>query len=151
MRDRKGHSGESLLAPRAGSRRQGALAGLFADRRAGAAFEFALLVPMLMTMMLGTVQYATLYYSYSAMLGAARTATRAVAIGSQTATAAEATARTTLPNWVPSGNYTVSITDGAAGSQVITQITAPSSKAALMPYLPMPANVVARVVMIKEG
>lgn len=124
---------------------------LAANRSGAAAVEFALMVPLLMTMMLGTVQYATLYYTYSSMLGAARTAVRAVAIGSQNATTAEATARTMLPNWVPSGDYSVVITDAAAGAEVSSQITAPSSKASIAPYLPMPANVVVRVVMVKEG
>lgn len=121
------------------------------DRRGGAAFEFALMVPVLTTVMLGIIQYGTLFYTYHAMTGAARTAVRAIAIGSQNATTAAATARTVLPSWVPSADYVVDVTDGATGTQVSAQITVASDKAAIIPYLPMPADLVARVVMIKEG
>lgn len=143
MRDRKGAKSESLT-PRASRQ-------VLQDRRGGAAFEFALLVPLFMTMMLGTIQYGTLFYTYNAMIGAARTAARAVAIGSQNATTAAATARTTLPNWVPGADYTVTIVDAVAGGEVSAEITAPSNEAAIVPYLPMPADVVARIVMVKEG
>lgn len=124
---------------------------IWRDKRGGPAAEFALLVPIMMTVMLGIVQYGTLFYTYHAMTGAARTAARAIAIGSQNTSTAAATARTQLPKWVPSTDYTVAITDGVAGAQVSAQITAPSSKAAVIPYLPMPTDIVARVVMVKEG
>ena len=143
MGDRKAAESESVIA--------GIDCSLRKDRRGAAAFEFALMVPMLMTIALGIVQYGTLYYTYSSMIAAARTAARAVAIGSQNVSTAAATARTNLPTWVPSGNYTIVVTDAAAGSEVSAQITAPSNKATIAPYLPMPANVVARVVMMKEG
>jgi Flp pilus assembly protein TadG len=121
------------------------------DRQGGAAFEFALMVPMLTAVLLGIVQYGTLFYTYHAMTGAARTAVRAIAIGSQNAATAKATALTVLPKWVPSADFNVAITDGVMGAEVSAEITVDSDKAAIIPYLPMPDDLVARVVMIKEG
>jgi Flp pilus assembly protein TadG len=121
------------------------------DRRGGPAAEFALLLPIMATIFVGIIQYGSLFYTYHAMSTAARTAVRAIAIGSQNATTAAATARDALPPWVPKADYAVVIVDGAAGSQVSAQITAPAAKAAVIPYLPMPANIVAEVIMVKEG
>lgn len=151
MNGKKTALNESAANRLAGLAAQELGSALQKDRRGAAAFEFALLLPMFVTLMLGTLQYGSLYYTQNAMIGAARTAARSVAIGSQNATTAEATARTSLPNWVPAANYVVTITDAAPGSQVSARIVAPSSKAAIVPYLPMPAQVEARIVMMKEG
>ena len=86
-----------------------------ADRRGSAAFEFTLLLPIMMSLAFGTIQYAMLYYNYIAMTGAARYAASTVARGDRTASSAETVARTMLPPWVPCGSYTVTIVDARDG------------------------------------
>jgi Flp pilus assembly protein TadG len=112
-----------------------------ADRRGSAAFEFTLLLPIMMSLAFGTIQYSMLYYNYIAMTGAARYAASTVARGDRSVTSAEAVARTMLPPWVPAADYTVTITDAATGGDVTAQISVDGAKAAVIPYLPVPTPV----------
>lgn len=111
------------------------------DRRGSAAFEFTLLLPIMMSLAFGSIQYAMLYYNYIAMTGAARYAASTVARGDRSASSAETVARTMLPPWVPSGSYTVTIVDAATGGDVTAQISVDGAKAAVIPYLPVPSTV----------
>lgn len=113
-----------------------------ADRRGAAAFEFALLLPMMMALSFGTIQYAMLFYTYNAMSGAARYAALAIARGDRSISSAETVARSMLPSWVPSADYTVTIVDAAPGSMVTAQITVNGAKAAIIPFLPVPNSMV---------
>jgi hypothetical protein len=45
-----------------------------------------------------------------------------------------------LPPWVPAGDYTVTIVDAAPGAMVTSQISVNGNKAAIIPYLPVPAS-----------
>lgn len=110
------------------------------DRRGGSAFEFALLLPLMMMLAFGTIQYAMLFYTYTAMTGAARYAASTVARGDRSVASAETVARSMLPTWVPAGDYTVTITDAVPGGMVTSQISVNGSKAAVIPYLPVPAS-----------
>jgi Flp pilus assembly protein TadG len=112
---------------------------ILSDRRGGSAFEFALLLPLMMMMAFGTIQYAMLFYTYNAMTGAARYAVLSIARGDRSLAATETIARSMLPPWVAAGDYTVTITDAAPGNMVTAQISAVGSKAAIIPYAPMPA------------
>lgn len=153
MNDQKAtHRAAIRRSPQPESRPQRAmLAQLFGDRRGSPAFEMALMMPVLLTMFVGVVQYALLYYTYNAMIGASRSATRAVAMGTMSTAQAEALARGMLPPWVPAADYAFTITDGIAGAQVSAQIVVPTQKASVVDYLPMPATMQTRVVMVKEG
>lgn len=112
-----------------------------ADRRGSAAFEFTLLLPIMMSLAFGTIQYAMLYYNYIAMTGAARYAASTVARGDRTTSSAETEARKMLPPWVPAADYTVTIVDAPTGSDVTAQISVNGTKAAVIPFLPVPATV----------
>lgn len=112
-----------------------------ADRRGAAAFEFSLLLPIMMTMAFGTIQYALLFYNYNAMTGAARYAAAAVARGDRSASSAATQARTMLPPWVPAGEYTVTVVDAAPGGNVTAQISVNGARAAVIPFLPVPTSI----------
>jgi Flp pilus assembly protein TadG len=112
-----------------------------ADRRGSAAFEFALLLPIMMSLAFGTIQYSLLYYNYIAMTGAARYAAATVARGDRSVTSAETEARKMLPPWVPAADYTVTIVDATTGNDVTAQISVSGPKAAVIPYLPVPTPV----------
>jgi Flp pilus assembly protein TadG len=112
-----------------------------ADRRGSAAFEFTLLLPIMMSLAFGTIQYSMLYYNYIAMTGAARYAASTVARGDRTVSSAETEARKMLPPWVPAGSYTVTIVDAATGADVTAQISVDGVKAAVIPFLPVPTTV----------
>jgi len=109
------------------------------NRRGSAAFEFALLLPLMMSMAFGTIQYTMLFYTYNAMTGAARYAAATVARGDKSAAAAEAVARTMLPPWGSAGDYTVTIVDATVGNPVTAQIRVNGAKAAIIRFLPVPA------------
>jgi Flp pilus assembly protein TadG len=128
-------------AARRGVSRRAVWRAASADRRGSAAFEFALLLPIMMSLAFGTIQYAMLYYNYIAMTGAARYAASTVARGDRTVASAEAVARTMLPPWVPAADYTVTIVDATTGNDVTAQISVDGPKAAVIPYLPVPTPV----------
>jgi Flp pilus assembly protein TadG len=142
MRFRLSDSKASIAAARRCASACLRLAGQAArDRRGAAAFEFSLLLPIMMTMAFGTIQYALLFYNYNAMTGAARYAAATVARGDRSAASAETVARTMLPPWVAAGDYTVTIVDAAPGGNVTAQISVNGAKAAVIPFLPVPTSI----------
>ncbi|GGE11091.1 hypothetical protein GCM10011529_16830 [Polymorphobacter glacialis] len=64
---------------------------------------------------------------------------------------AGAAARLSLPKWVPAASYVFTMVDGKPGDDVMATITVPTSKAAILDYLPMPASIVASFVMVKQS
>lgn len=73
---------------------------LMGDRRGAAAAEFALIVPVLTTMIIGSLEFSSIFFSYSAMQSAARDVTRQVAVNTIVEGAAEAAVRARLPVWM---------------------------------------------------
>ena len=126
---------------------------LLRDRRGAAAVEMALLLPLLTMMVCGTVQYGVLMVTYNSMLNSARNGARALAVGSASESAVAASAMASLPSWVPAAAWTVTPKDTAktGTNQVITEISIPSSKATVLPFMPMPDTLDVRVVMLKEA
>lgn len=82
------------------------------DRRGAAAAEFALILPVFISMMFGSMEFSVLLYSYSSMQTAARDAARQVAVNSLTPTEAKNKLAAKMPKWM-SGDTTVSITQTA--------------------------------------
>lgn len=113
--------------------------------RSGAvAAEFALIVPLLATLLFGVLQFGFAIYTYSAMETAARTGARQIAFGTNVATA-EAATRAALPDWV-AGAATVSSVADDDGFTRLT-VTVPGSSAALLSLVPMPETFTAEVAM----
>lgn len=117
-------------------------------RRGANAIEFALLFPLFIVLTLGGLEYSYYFVKWQAVIAAAQDGARA---GSQTAMpnkpddAAEVAAQATLarffPRAVPSG---VSYVGTIVGSdQVKITVTVPNTKLVGMPFLPVPASIVA--------
>jgi len=126
------------------------------DRRGAAAAEFALILPVLTGMLLGTFQYGVLMWSYNVMLNAARGSARSLAVGSSNETQARATALVNLPAWVDQGAWQVTAQDSTTTgtNQVNTTIAVPiESIRVLSPvwFVPTPSQLSVTIVMQKES
>ena len=128
-------------------RRRLSLRKFVRDQRAVAALEFAFVVPLLLSLTIGGMQYGLLLFVQSSMYNAARDGTRTYITGSTTA-AAVSIAKGELPSWVQSaGSLSVNVQD--LGTTVSTTISVSSASAAIVRMVPMPGNISATVYMAK--
>lgn len=98
------------------------------------AAEFALMLPLLLTMMFGTLQVSMLMYSYNVMVSAARDATRAMAVCTITEPGqARTQSLTSKPSWLTDGDWATSAT---IGDDVSMTISVPATKAGILSYVP---------------
>jgi Flp pilus assembly protein TadG len=74
-----------------------------ADRRGSAVTEFALIMPILSTFLLGIIEFGTILYSYSAMQFGATAAARQFAVNVSDEAASLAAAKAVLPSWARPG------------------------------------------------
>jgi Flp pilus assembly protein TadG len=70
------------------------------DRSGSAAAEFALIVPVLTSMIFGALEFSSIFFSYSALQSAARDVTRQVAINTIDVDGAEAAVKARVPGWM---------------------------------------------------
>jgi Flp pilus assembly pilin Flp len=126
---------------------------LIRDRHGSAAAEMALLLPLMTMMICGTMQYGVLMFTYNSMLNTARNGARALAVGSASESDVVTTAKANLPGWVPAADWTITPQDSrtTGTNQVITEISVPTDKATVLPFVPMPETLEVRVVMLKEA
>lgn len=126
-----------------------------ADDSGAVLVEFTLIFPLLLIMTFGAVQYGMLFLTYNGMLNAARETARLWSVG-QLAT--DAAARTDIAGrragaagWVEAGDWNVGGTS-KSGDQLTVSVVVPSKRASVitMPFLPMPGNISATVVMKQE-
>ena len=123
------------------------LCNLVRNERGVAALEFAFVVPMLLSLTLGGMQYGLLLFVQSSMYNAARDGSRTYITG-QTTAAAATIAKGELPTWVQNaGSLSVIVKD--LGSMVATTISVSSASAAIVTMVPMPGNISATVYMAK--
>jgi Flp pilus assembly protein TadG len=80
--------------------RPATLAALWRDERGASAVEFALVLPLLVMLLLGVIQYGSLFLVQTRMNDAARDTARRLAVGDlKSEAAAEAHARALLADW----------------------------------------------------
>ena len=141
--------GVSVLRPT--SPRRGT--GVLRCRRASSAVEFALIAPLLLTLLCGTFQYGILMFAYNAMESAARDATRQLSTGTASEADARTAAQTNLPPWVSTQLWNVVTRDvGSTGTdRVQTTISVPSDAVSILNLVPMPQTLSVKVVMQKES
>ena len=127
---------------------------LVRDIRGAVAVEFALILPVLITILFGIIQFGLVMFTQQMMVYAAREAARSYAVGTSTAAQAQTLAEGLLP--ATSSNYTVTITepDTSAGETDVTVlISTPMSDAAIVNVLGsvMSGNIQAQIVMRVES
>ncbi len=112
------------------------LRALGQDQRGAAAVEFAFIMPILLVMFSGILQFGTVMFLENHMTNVAREASRRVAVGELTEADAATMVQGALVNW--GVTYTVSIAteDADDGNEDVTvAISLPLSDAALMDVL----------------
>jgi Flp pilus assembly pilin Flp len=120
------------------------------DRRGASAAEFALLLPVLLLILVGTIQYGVMMFTYNSMLTAARAGARIAALGSANNAAVEAMVQSMLPGWVDRDLVEVESTS-IAGNQVRVEVSMPSPTSTVLQLGPMPDAIAASVVMLRES
>ena len=112
------------------------LRALGKDERGTAVIEFALIMPILLVMFSGILQFGSVMFLENHMTNVAREASRRVAVGELTTDEADTMAQAALVNWGVTYNVDVATADAGGGNQNITvDISLPLSEAALIDVL----------------
>ncbi len=127
----------------------GLLQSLRRSRTGVAAAEFALLLPLLLSIFSGALQYGTLMFTYNSMLNSARSAARAASLGESSNAQIKADLRSWLPAWVPADAITVETT-ALSGDRIRVDVSIPSSQATVLRFGPMPATIGTSIIMARE-
>ena len=140
----------------AGSRapRAKGLRALWRDRDGTAAVEFAFIMPILLMLFSGIVQFGSIMFLENHMTNVARETSRRVAVGELTLADAPSSVQQALVNWGVTYEVSVAATDVGGGNQDITvAISLPMAEAALMDVLGVfqSGNLTAAVTMRQEG
>ena len=111
---------------------------LWSDVRGVAALEFAFVVPFLVIIFAGSVQFGAIFFIQNNMATAAREVSRSLSVGTiETAAEAESLANDRLVNWGISFNVNTTIPDpdDPNDTDYTVVITAPLSDAAIFDIL----------------
>ncbi len=133
---------ETRKARRAGRRagtkglRGTLLRALGQDQRGAAAVEFAFIMPVLLLMFSGILQFGSVMFLENHMTNVAREAARRVAVGELTEADAATMVQSALVNWGVTYEVTIDTEDADDGNEDVTvAISLPLSDAALMDVL----------------
>ena len=123
-----------------------------------AAIEMALLLPLLLTLVFGMIEYGSLFWRGQQVANAARNgARRGVMAGATSTDVTSAVDQTMLASGMGATNYTVTQTPAnpaslAAGGAFTVQVTVPYADIKLTGFpVPTPTQVIRSVTMSKEG
>jgi Flp pilus assembly protein TadG len=106
--------------------------GLRANRRGSVAFEFALITPLLIGFVIGTLEYGFVLFSYSSMQLGADYGARQVSVNTSAAATIAAQVKSKLPTWLqPAVNVSITQTDltDARKNLIRVRVTALASDA----------------------
>ncbi len=138
-------------ARRAGARGPRAL---WRNQGGVAAVEFAFILPILLLLFSGIVQFGSVLFLENHMTNVARETTRRIAVGELAQADAADSARQALVNWGVTYGVKVAATEVGGGNQNITvAISLPMREAALMDVLGIfqSGNLIAAVTMRQES
>ncbi len=126
----------------------------WSDRDGAAAVEFAFIVPIMLLLFSGIVQFGSVMFLENHMSNVARETSRRIAVGELAQADAESSAQQALVNW--GVTYEVSITPSNAGGgndDITVAISLPMREAALMDVLGVfqSGNLTAVVTMRQES
>jgi Flp pilus assembly protein TadG len=97
-----------------------------AHRRGSAAMEFAIIAPLMFTMIMGIIEYGFVFYGYSRVQLAANQTARDIAVNTHNIATATADLNDKLPPWIGPAEVSVERTspaDLAKSEVVITAVT----------------------------
>ena len=126
----------------------------YGKRRGAAAVEFAFIMPVLLLMFSGILQFGSVMFLENHMTNVAREASRRVAVGEPAEVDAEATVQSALINWGVTYDVSVATIDVGGGNQdIAVAISLPMREAALMDVLGVfqSGNLTAAVTMRQES
>ncbi len=107
------------------------------DEAGVAAIEFAFVMPILVLMLTGIIQFGILMFTQNQMTNVARETTRRIAVGELTAAAAQQYARDSLV--FPTANFTIAVTVPSPANpndkDIIVDIRVPYSDVSLVDIL----------------
>ncbi len=112
-------------------------ARMYRCRKGAVAAEFALIVPIMSALAFGTIEYGSLFFSYSAMQSASRDLARQVAVNSISIENAQYQAVARVPGWMrDSVNVVVlqSAPGNAAANVYTLRMSVPAREATIMPF-----------------
>ena len=118
-------------------------------RRGAAAAEFALVLPLLLLILFGSIQYGALLFTYNSLQTVARNGARALASGSATVAEVSARVAAELPGWVSADDVQIEAGD-AGNNRVHMALSVPAAQATVVRLVPMPAMLSVDVVMRRE-
>ena len=105
----------------------------YVNQRGTAALELGLLMPLLVAMFFGIIQFGSILFIQTNMETAARETVRLLAIGDITLVDADSVAQGKLDGW-PGMTFTVNATQ-PSGTDVSVEITIPLSEASIVDVL----------------
>jgi Flp pilus assembly protein TadG len=128
-------------------------------RRSGiAAIEMALLLPLLLTLVFGMIEYGSMFWRGQQVANAARNgARRGIMAGATASNVTTAVDQTMLASGMGTTNYTVVLTPAnpaslAAGGSFTVKVSVPYVDIKLTGFpVPTPTNVIRTVTMAKEA
>ncbi len=130
------------------------LRALLRDRDGAAAVEFAFILPILLLLFSGIVQFGSIMFLENHMTNVARETSRRVAVGELAQADAEGSVQQALVNWGVNYKVSVATVDAGGGNQdIAVAISLPMRDAALMDVLGVfqSGNLTAAVTMRQES
>ena len=130
------------------------LRALWRDRDGAAAVEFAFILPILLLLFSGIVQFGSIMFLENHMTNVARETSRRIAVGELAQADAASSAQQALVNWGVTYEVSVVTTDVGGGNQdIAVAISLPMADAALMDVLGVfqGGNLTAVVTMRQES
>lgn len=106
-------------------------------RKGAVAAEFAMIVPLMSALAFGTIEFGSLFFSYSAMQSASRDLARQVSVNTISVEAAESAAKARVPGWMRD-SVSVSVLQSAPGNAAANvytlRMSIPAKEATVMPF-----------------
>ena len=112
--------------------------------------EFALILPLLLLLLFGSITWSYSMSLNDAMFDAARQGARALSVGSATEAQAQGAALAVLVDWPVTFTATAEDTGSTGTEDVRVVVSTDNPMATLFAFVPLPATVRAEVVMRKE-
>lgn len=119
------------------------------SKTGAAAAEFAIMLPVLLLIMAGALQYGVMMMTYNSMVNGARSAARALSLGDATDAQVRTAVKNWLPGWVSDGAVTVTTTS-IGTDRIRVDVSVPASETTVLRIGPMPETLAASVLMMRE-